>query len=277
MEGRGGYRYFEPEMNERMKRRRLLESELRSAIVNKEFVLHYQPVVNLRSRKITSCEALLRWTNARRGMIAPSEFISVAEDTGLIGKIGEWVLRQACSDAANWPGEVKVAVNVSAVQFRNAALPLMVAAALAESGLLADRLELEITESALMHNNEPTLAALHQIHELGVRIAMDDFGTGYSSLSYLRSFPFDKIKIDRSFIADLTTNDGAVAIVRAIVGLARILKMTTTAEGVETAGQRRVLKAAGCDEMQGYLFSPPQPANKIAERLNSRQWSAGVA
>lgn len=277
MEGRGRYRYFEPEMNDRVNRRRMLESDLRSAIDNNEFVLHYQPVVNLRSGKITGCEALLRWMNSHRGMIAPSEFIPIAEDTGLIGKIGEWVLRQACADAANWPSEVKVAVNVSAVQFCSAAMPLMVAAALADSGLPPERLELEITESALMQNNEPTLAVLGRLHDLGVGIAMDDFGAGYSSLSYLRSFPFDKIKIDRSFIADLATNDEAVALVSTIVGLARTLKMATTAEGVETVSQRRILKAAGCDEIQGYLFSPPQPANEIAERLNSRQLPASVA
>lgn len=276
-ENRAGYRYFEPQMNERMKRRRLLENDLRSAIVHNEFALHYQPVVNLRSEKITACEALLRWMNPRRGMIGPSEFIPVAEDTGLIGEIGEWVLRQACSDAANWPANVKVAVNVSAVQFRSLALPLAIAAALSDSGLPAERLELEITETALMRNNQPTLAVLRQIHALGVGVVMDDFGAGYSSLSYLRQFPFNKIKIDQSFIADLATHDEAVALVSTIVGLARILKMTTTAEGVETASQRQILKAAGCDEMQGYLFSPPQPASKIAELLNSRQLAASVA
>jgi diguanylate cyclase (GGDEF)-like protein/PAS domain S-box-containing protein len=277
IEGRSGYRYFEPEMNERMKRRRMLESELRSAIVNDEFLLYYQPIVSLKTGKITGCEALLRWANPHRGMIAPSEFIPVAEDTGLIGKIGEWVLRQACTDAANWPSEVKVAVNVSAMQFRNGTLPLMVAAALADSGLHAQRLELEITESVLMQNNDPTLAALRQIHELGVGIALDDFGTGHSSLSYLRRFPFNKIKIDRSFVADLTTNDEAAAIVRSIVELAHTLKMTTTAEGVETASQRKILKAAGCDEMQGYLFSRAQPASKLAERLKSLRLPARVA
>lgn len=276
-DGRAGHRYFEPQMNERMQRRRMLESELRSAIVNNEFALHYQPVVNLRSGKITACEALLRWMNPRRGMIGPSEFIPVAEDTGLIGEIGEWVLRRACLDAASWLGNVKVAVNVSAVQFRSVALPLTVAAALSDSGLPAERLELEITESALMRNNEPTLAALRQIHELGVGIAMDDFGAGYSSLSYLRRFPFDKIKIDRSFIADLTMHDEAVALVSTIIGLARTLKMTTTAEGVETVSQRRILKAAGCDEMQGYLFSPPRPASKITELFSSRRLSTSVA
>ena len=251
-EGRANYRYFEPAMNARMKRRRGLEIDLRSALANGEFELHYQPLINLATEAIVGCEALLRWHHPERGMIPPLDFIPVAEETGLINAIGDWVLRRACAEAMNWPDHVSVAVNVSPMQFRNPGLALAVVGSLAASGLPARRLELEVTESVLMQNNDATLATLHQIRNLGVRISMDDFGTGYSSLSYLRSFPFDKIKIDRSFIGDLAKGDNAVAIVQAILDLAKSLKMTTTAEGVETADQQRLLQAAGCNEMQGF-------------------------
>jgi predicted signal transduction protein with EAL and GGDEF domain len=220
-EGRGSYRYYEPEMNARMKRRRSLEVDLRSALLKNEFVLYYQPILAIETGSITGCEALLRWRHAQRGMVLPAEFIPVAEETGLINGIGEWVLKRACSDATGWPSTLRVAVNVSPAQFRNGALPLVVVGALAESGLPAQRLELEITESVLMQNNDSSLLLLHQLRELGVRVALDDFGTGYSSLSYLRSFPFDRIKIDRSFVADLLEGNEAVAIVirrRAIPG-----------------------------------------------------------
>jgi diguanylate cyclase (GGDEF)-like protein len=276
-EGRANYRYYEPGMNARMKKRRGLEIDLRSALVNGEFELHYQPLVDLKTGAITGCEALLRWHHPERGMIPPLEFIPVAEETGLINAIGDWVLGRACAEAMKWPAHVNIAVNVSPVQFRNPGLALTVASSLAASGLLARRLELEITESALMQNNSATLAALHQIRGLGVGICMDDFGTGYSSLSYLRSFPFDKIKIDRSFIEDLTEGGDAVAIVRAILNLASSLKMTTTAEGVETMDQKRLLQATGCNEMQGFLFSPPRPANEIAELFKSYKKSTKVA
>jgi diguanylate cyclase (GGDEF)-like protein/PAS domain S-box-containing protein len=266
-EGRGNYRYYEPEMNARMKRRRALEVDLRSALQKDEFVLYYQPILALESGTISGCEALLRWRHPVRGMVLPAEFVPVAEETGLINSIGEWVLKRACADATNWPSSMRVAVNVSPAQFRNSALPLVVVAALAESGLPAQRLELEITESVLMQNNESSFLMLHQLHELGVRIALDDFGTGYSSLSYLRSFPFDRIKVDRSFIADLLHGGEAAAIVHAILSLASSLKMQTTAEGVETATQRGLLQAAGCDEMQGYLFSQPLPAADIDELI----------
>ena len=268
-EGRANYRYFEPGMNARMKQRRGLEIDLRSALKNSEFELYFQPLINLQTGAIAGCEALLRWHHPERGMIPPLEFIPVAEETGLINAIGDWVLRRACVEAMNWPDHVSVAVNVSPVQFRNPALALTVVSSLAASGLPAHRLELEVTETALMQNNDATLATLHQIRDLGVRISMDDFGTGYSSLSYLRSFPFDKIKIDRSFIGDLSKGDDAVAIVQAILSLASSLKMTTTAEGVETAEQQRLLQATGCNEMQGYLFSPPRPAAEIAELFNA--------
>jgi EAL domain-containing protein (putative c-di-GMP-specific phosphodiesterase class I) len=201
-------------------------------------------------------------------MIPPAEFIPVAEETGLMVPIGEWVLRQACADAVTWPDDIKVAVNVSPVQLRNEAWPQIVLSSLIASGLLPDRLELEITESVLMQNNEATLRTLHQFRELGVRIAMDDFGTGYSSLSYLRSFPFDKIKIDRSFIDDLLNSANSLKIVQAVASLASGLDMSTTAEGVETEWQLEIIRAAGCTEMQGYLFSPPRPAGEILHLIS---------
>jgi diguanylate cyclase (GGDEF)-like protein len=273
-EGRANHRFFEPGMNARMKQRRGLEIDLRTALANDELELQYQPVINLKTGAIVCCEALLRWHHPVRGLIPPLEFIPVAEETGLINAIGDWALRRACVEAMNWPGDVSVAVNVSPVQFRNPALALSVVASLAASGLPARRLELEVTESVLMQNNSATLAMLHQIRDLGVRISMDDFGTGYSSLSYLRSFPFDKIKIDRSFIGDLSKGDDAVAIVHAILNLANSLKMTTTAEGVETADQQKLLQAAGCNEMQGYLFSPPRRAAEIAELFDPHRRQA---
>ena len=276
-EGRATYRYFEPKMNARMKQRRRLEIDLRSALTNDELELQYQPIVNLKTGAIVACEALLRWDHPERGIIPPLEFIPVAEETGLINAIGGWVLRKACIEAMKWPSHVSVAVNVSPVQFRNSALALTVVGSLASSGLPAHRLELEITESVLMQNNEATLATLHKICDLGVRISLDDFGTGYSSLSYLRSFPFDKIKIDRSFVDDLSKSDNAVAIVHAILNLANSLRMTTTAEGVETEDQKRLLQAAGCDEMQGHLFSAPRTAIEIEELFNTNGQPIKVA
>jgi predicted signal transduction protein with EAL and GGDEF domain len=270
-EGRGTFRYFEPDMDARTKMRRALEVDLRKALLNGEFELHYQPLVRLADNEISGCEALLRWHHPERGMIPPAEFIPVAEETGLINSIGEWVLRQACAEAATWPDDIKVAVNVSPVQFRNQPLPQVVINALAATGLAPNRLELEITESVLMQSNETTLRMLHQLRELGVRISMDDFGTGYSSLSYLRSFPFDKIKIDRTFINDLSTGKDAAAIVQAIVTLANSLDMTTTAEGVETERQVKALRAMGCIEMQGYLFSPPKSGQETARMLAARR------
>ena len=276
-EGRANYRFYEPQMNARMKRRSALETDLRQAIANKEFELYYQPLVNLQTGLIAGCEALLRWRSPKHGMVPPLEFIPVAEETGLINPIGEWVLRQACKEAMNWPSHVSVAVNISPVQFRNPGLALTVLASLTASGLPARRLELEVTESVLMQNNETTLATLHQIRDLGVRISMDDFGTGYSSLSYLRRFPFDKIKIDRSFIGDLSKDDEALAVVRAILTLAGSLKMATTAEGVETADQKTLLKSLGCDQMQGYLFSAPRQASEIIDMFGTMKRPVRVA
>jgi predicted signal transduction protein with EAL and GGDEF domain len=233
-EGRGTYRLFEPEMDARVQGRRALEFDLRDALANSAFELAYQPVLQTRTCKVLGFEALIRWNHPVRGTISPAEFIPIAEDTGLIVSIGKWVLRNACMAATAWPGHIGVAVNLSAVQFRGGHLLDAVEAALAESGLAPSRLELEITESVLLQKSDDRLAMLHRLRALGVRIALDDFGTGYSSLSYLRSIPFDKIKIDRSFIGDLATNRESRVIVRTIINLAIGLGMTVTAEGVET-------------------------------------------
>jgi diguanylate cyclase (GGDEF)-like protein len=269
-DGRGTFRYFEPEMDALVKARRELELDLRDALANRQFELYYQPLMNLERNEFSGCEALLRWCHPRRGMISPTEFIPVAEDTGLIIKIGEWVIRNACAEAATWPGDVTVAVNVSPVQFKEQTLVLTVADALAKSGLSPRRLEVEITEAVLLRDDDATLANLHQLRALGVRIVMDDFGTGYSSLSYLRSFPFDKIKIDRSFIKDLSSAGDASAIVQAITDLASTLSMTTTAEGAETQEQVDILRTLGCTEIQGFLFSPPKTAGEIVKLFHGR-------
>jgi diguanylate cyclase (GGDEF)-like protein len=264
-DGRGTYRFFEPEMDTRMRARRELELDLRHALANREFELYYQPLVNLQTNEITAFEALLRWNRPARGMVSPAEFIPVAEETGLIVPIGEWVLTTACKETVNWPDTVKVAVNLSPAQLKSRNLVKVVMAALAESGLPAQRLQLEITETLLMQNTFATLATLHELRKLGVQIAMDDFGTGYSSLSYLRNFPFDKIKIDRSFIQDLANGAEPLAIVHAVTGLAKCLNMISTAEGVETQQQLETLQAVGCTEMQGYLFSKPRPAKEVSQ------------
>ncbi len=255
-EGRGTYRFFEADMDARMKRRRDIELALRNALAAGEFELHYQPIVNLESNQITSCEALIRWNHPEQGMISPAEFIPIAEEIGLIVPLGDWVLRTACADAVRWPDDTKVAVNLSPIQVMNQNLVPTVINTLAMTGLPAARLEIEITETVLMQHTDATIAALHRLRGLGISISMDDFGTGYSSLSYLNKFPFDKIKIDRSFISGLPAADSA-AIVRAVAGLANSLGMTTTAEGVETDLQLEQIRALGCSEMQGYLFSRP--------------------
>jgi diguanylate cyclase (GGDEF)-like protein len=266
-DGRGRFHFFEPEMDIKAQTRRVLELDLRNAIAAEEFEVFYQPIVNLAENRITGFEALLRWNHPTRGRVAPNDFIPLAEETGLIGAIGEWVIRQACAEARRWPPDTRVAVNVSPVQFRNKTLVLAVVSALAASGLRPDLLELEITETVLMNNNEATLAALHQLRALGVRISMDDFGTGYSSLSYLRSFPFDKIKIDQSFVRDLSERPDSIAIIRAVAGLGQSFGMTTTAEGVETQEQLDQMRAEGCSEVQGYFYSRPVPASEIAQLL----------
>ncbi|MFB9264085.1 putative bifunctional diguanylate cyclase/phosphodiesterase [Bradyrhizobium erythrophlei] len=266
-EGGGVHHFFEREMDHQAQKRRDMERDLRAALANGEFELHYQPLVDIAADRISGFESLLRWQHPQKGMVSPAEFIPVAEDIGLIVAIGEWVLREACSEAVKWPADVKVAVNLSSVQFRSRNLVQAVISALAHSGLSPRRLELEITESVFLAETEANLAILHQLRELGVSISMDDFGTGYSSLSYLRSFPFDKIKIDRSFVKDLARRSDCVAIVRAISGLGRSLKITTTAEGVETIDQLDWLRAEGCNEVQGFLFSAARPAHEIAALL----------
>jgi diguanylate cyclase (GGDEF)-like protein len=260
---RGAYRFFEPEMDMRMKARRALETALRQAVANGEFELHYQPLVNVDDRRITACEALLRWDHPERGTIAPAEFIPVAEEIGLIAPLGEWVLRKACIDAARWPDDIKIAINLSPTQMASQNLVPVVIGALAAAGISGDRLEIEITESVLMHNTAKTLATLHQLRALGARISMDDFGTGYSSLSYLRKFPFDKLKIDHSFISGLPDDNEALAIVKAVTGLAASLNIMATAEGVETTQQLELIRRRGCVEMQGYLFSAPRPLAQL--------------
>jgi len=269
-EGRGSYRFFEPEMDARMKRRRELEQALRRALAVGEFEVHYQPIVNVADNHITSCEALIRWNHPERGMIPPAEFIPIAEEIGLIVQLGEWVLRTACADAVHWPDDTKVAVNLSPIQVMNKSLVPMVVSALAATGLPATRLDIEITESVLMQNTDTTINALHQLRELGVSISMDDFGTGYSSLSCLHKFPFDKIKIDRSFISGLPESADSIAIVRAVAGLAKNLNMITTAEGVETEQQLDQIRMLGCTEMQGYLFSRPCRAEDLLKLFPSR-------
>jgi len=263
-DGRGVFRFFEPEMDARIKARRELELGLRRGLEAGEFALHYQPLVNLESNEISGFEALLRWTHPQRGLVQPAEFIPLAEETGFIQPLGEWVVRQACNDAATWPDHVSVAINLSPTQFRSPGLVPLILNALGTSGIAPARLELEITESVLLQNNETTLQTLHQLREVGVRIVMDDFGTGYSSLSYLRSFPFDKIKIDRSFIGALSEGEDAIAIVRAVASLSRSLGMTTTAEGVETEDQLERVRTEGYTEMQGFLFCSPKPAEEVS-------------
>jgi diguanylate cyclase (GGDEF)-like protein/PAS domain S-box-containing protein len=257
--GRRTWRFFDPAMDAHVKARRMLETDLRRAIADRMLEVHYQPCVSLLNDRITGCEALLRWRHPERGMVSPAEFIPIAEETGLINELGEWVLATACAEATTWPDDIKLAVNVSPVQFRSGTLALKIVAALATSGLPASRLELEITEAVLISDDDAALEILHQLRAIGVRIALDDFGTGYSSLSYLQRFPFDKIKIDRCFVNDIAEPGGS-SIVQAVVNIAAARHMTTTAEGVETQLQQELLRALGCTEMQGYLFSAPKPA-----------------
>jgi diguanylate cyclase (GGDEF)-like protein len=268
--GRRTYRFFEPAMDAQVKARRMLEMDLRQAITDGGLEVYYQPCVRLEGNRISGCEALLRWRHPERGMISPAEFIPIAEETGLINQLGEWVLAKACAEATTWPDDIRLAVNVSPVQFRSGTLALKIVAALAASGLPASRLELEITEAVLIRDDDAALEILHQLRAIGVRIALDDFGTGYSSLSYLQRFPFDKIKIDRCFINDLAEPDGSSCIVQAVVNIAAARHMTTTAEGVETAQQRELLRALGCTEMQGYLFSAAKPAAEIRQLFFAR-------
>lgn len=269
-DGRSTFRFFEPAMNEQMQARRIMEQDLRKALPAGEFELYYQPVVNLESKEISGFEALIRWNHPERGQVPPATFIPLAEEIGFIVPLGEWVIREACLAAARWPEHLNVAVNISAAQFRGSSLMPVIVNALAASGLHPTRLEIEITESVLLRDREATIAMLHQLRSLGIRIAMDDFGTGYSSLTYLQSFPFDKIKIDRSFVKDITENSGSLYIVRAVAALANGMGMAATAEGVETAEQLDKIAAVGCTEMQGYLFSKPLPVAEIERLFLSR-------
>jgi len=266
-DGRGTYRIFETGMDARAQARRLLELDLRAALPRKEFEVYYQPIRDIAGDKVVAFEALIRWNHSLRGMISPVSFIPLAEETGLIIPLGEWVLRQACTDATRWPEEVCVAVNLSPVQFKNPNLVTQVKSALERSGLAPHRLELEITESVLLQNSEATLGVLHELRAFGVRISLDDFGTGYSSLSYMGSFPFDKIKIDRSFVTELATREDSMAIVRAVTGLGKSLGIVTTAEGVETDAQFELLRREGCTQAQGYLFSKPRPVAEVEAML----------
>ncbi|TWU46336.1 Phytochrome-like protein cph2 [Rubripirellula tenax] len=270
-DGRGVLRYFETEMDARMQARRKLENELRLAIKNQEFELHFQPVLDLTSEKIVLCEALVRWNHPQLGRVAPDQFIPLSEKTGLIGPLGAWVLRRACQEAVTWGDDICVSVNVSPIQLRDRTLVQTVDNILDETGLKANRLELEITERSLMSNTDLTVGLLHQLRKLGVRISMDDFGTGYSSISYLRKFPFDKIKIDRSFVTGSDTSDDSAALVKMIASLGASLGVKTTAEGVETCAEMKSVRDAGCTEIQRYLLSRPISSDSIRELLHDRQ------
>lgn len=263
-EGKGTYQFFEASLDREARRRRQLELDLRQTVREGGFELYFQPLYSLSEKRLKGFEALIRWNHPERGFVGPAEFIPLAEETGLIVQIGEWVVREACAQAAQWPGELSVAVNISPRQFGSPALAQMIVQALSAAGLPPSRLELEITESIFIGNVERTLSVLHGLRSLGVRIALDDFGTGYSSLSYLRSFPFDKLKIDQSFVRDLDTDTSAHAIIRAITTLAAALGIETLAEGVELASHMEVLRNEGCDMIQGYLISRPVPASAVA-------------
>jgi diguanylate cyclase (GGDEF)-like protein len=276
-DGRGTFRFFEPDMDARMQARRALELDLRKALALGEFEVFYQPLINLERNEVSGFEALLRWRHPQRGLVPPAEFIPLTEEIGLIGAIGAWVLKQACREAVGWSNLIKIAVNLSPVQFKSGTVVLDVIAALGASGLSAQRLELEITETVLLQDTDTTVSTLNQLRDLGVRISMDDFGTGYSSLGYLRKFPFDKIKIDQSFIRDMANGPDSIAIVRAVTGLGTSLGISTTAEGVETEAQLAKLRAEGCTEVQGYLFSKPVPASEIGSLLRRLETEAKSA
>lgn len=270
--GGGRHKFFDSCMADQISIRRQIEVDLRRAVENDELELYYQPQLDLKSGAISGFEALMRWRHPTKGLINPSDFIPVAEDTGLIGPLGSWALRTACLEAKNWPARLKVAVNVSSVQFRTGNLVETVQNALRYSGLPADRLELELTETILMQECDANMSTFHELRQIGTKISMDDFGTGYSSLSYLRSFPLDKIKIDRSFVKDLETKSGSDVIIRSVIDIAKSLNLTTTAEGVETPQQLKLLKSLGIDEAQGYCLSKPLPAHELPALI--KQWSA---
>jgi predicted signal transduction protein with EAL and GGDEF domain len=267
--GRNEFRFFDREMEQNALKRSGLESELRDALANDEFELWYQPWFNVTSARIMGCEALVRWRHPQRGLLGPVEFLTIAEESGLIGRLGDWVLRRGCRDAAGWPSDIKLAINLSAAQFIGGKLCGTVLDALADSGLEAKRLELEITETLIIDDFEGTRAALRQLRSRGISIALDDFGTGYSSLTHLQQLLFDRIKIDRSFVAEVTTRAECAAIVTAVIALGNTLGVSITAEGVETHDQLAILRTAGCTEVQGYFFSRPVPGAEILERLTA--------
>ncbi|WP_336055993.1 putative bifunctional diguanylate cyclase/phosphodiesterase [Nitratireductor sp. CH_MIT9313-5] len=275
--GRGSFRFFEPEMDVRLQRKRLLELALRTADYEEDFALHYQPIVNLRSGKITTMEVLLRWPNTPLGNVPPDEFIPLAEQSGVIVPLGAWLLRKACSTATLLPSTVNIAVNVSAVQFQRSDIVETVTTVLHETGLEPSRLELEVTETLLLEENSDVHRALRKLRALGIRISLDDFGTGYSSLAYLRKFTFDKIKIDRSFLADMETNAAHRAIIDAIISLTDALGVVSVTEGVETADQLKLVGESGCDEAQGYFFSKPVPEMEMLRLFGNRTWTRRVA
>jgi EAL domain-containing protein (putative c-di-GMP-specific phosphodiesterase class I) len=261
--GRSTFRFYKTAMRLEAERRHNLTIELRRAIDEQQFELHYQPIVSLKDESLAGFEALIRWRHPERGLIPPSDFIPVAEETGLITAIGHWVLREACGAAAGWPGNLKIAVNLSVCQFRHSGLLATIVQILDKTGLPPERLEIEVTESVFLSDSAQSIPLLRSLKALGVRIAIDDFGTGYSSLGYLRSFPFDKIKLDRSFVAGIDTDPGNLAIVRAVVGIGSGFGATTTAEGVETTEQWQRLCAEGFDEAQGYLLGRPMPGTVV--------------
>jgi predicted signal transduction protein with EAL and GGDEF domain len=264
---RGTYGFFEPSMHERLRQRLRMAMELREALATNQFHLHYQPIVNSKTLKIVGCEALIRWRHPERGLVPASEFIPIAEECGLIGQIGDWVLKTACAEASRWPDDVSIAVNISAAQFSS---PCLVDKVLAASkGLPLSRLVLEITETLLMKDRDAAAVTLERLKKLGVRFAIDDFGTGFSSLSYLQSFPFDKIKIDRSFVSNIANQKRSATLRRSIIQLGYNLGMTSVAEGVETKQQLDMLRAEGCVEAQGFLFSPAVSASKVRELFAS--------
>jgi len=269
-EGRGAWRFFEREMDVKAQARRSLEADLRNALVNDCFEVYYQPLINLKTKRISTCEALLRWPHPERGMISPAEFIPIAEETGLIVELGDWVLRRACGECRKWPSEVRVAVNLSPIQFRRANVIQTVQKALDASGLPANRLELEITESVLIQDTDGTRAALRQLKELGVRISLDDFGTGYSSLSYLHSFPLDKVKIDRSFLQGIGASERSQTLLYGVARLSAQLGLAVAVEGVETEEELAIIgRGPGVDEVQGFLFGPAIPSRAIRKLLYS--------
>ncbi len=275
--GRGTFSFFRPELQEHAQARRTLEQELRKALMLRQYELYYQPQIDVDTSKLTGFEALLRWKHPTRGLINPAAFVPLLEELGLILPVGEWALRTACVEAMRWPAELSVAVNIAAAHFEGDRLTATVAAALAASGLPAHRLEIEVTETALLHNGDATRAALHILQDMGVNIAMDEFGTGYSSMSQLRSFPFDRIKIDRSFVDGAAINGNDAAIVRAIAGLGVILGMRTTAEGIETAEQLEQIRSHGCTEVQGYLLGRPVPETELSAVITAFDSATGVS